>query len=231
MPQIIVPRNTLDVVLTCDPAISEKSSACRTALIAAGISPGNRVFVLETWAGRQGDPYKIIDQMLAMAYRWQPRVIGIEAIAYQQALLPFMERIMKTRHIWYSVIPLHPDRNEKKESRIKSLQPFFRTGQIYIQRGMLELIEEYETFPNGRTNDLLDALANAVRLLVPQQMPSAPGLDMRLRELARRDPSSARYWRKDAERRGMIEPEPSLDDLLETQDEELTVAGVAEWCR
>lgn len=227
MPQIIVPRHTLDVVLTCDPAISEKSSACRTAIVAVGMSPGSRLFVLETWAGRQGDPFKVIDQLLEMAYRWQPRVIGIEAVAYQAALLPFMERVMHERHIWYSVLPLHPDRNEKKESRIKSLQPFFRTGQIYLQRGMLDLIEEYETFPYGRTNDLLDALAHAIRMVVPQEMPKAPGLDNRLRELARRDPGAAQYWRQVAEKEGRLERLPGIDDLLE-QDEEVFAVGMGE---
>lgn len=230
MPQILVPRAQLDVVLTCDPAISEKLDACRTAICVVGMSPGLRLFVLEYWVGRQGDPFKIIETLLRLAACWQPRVIGIEAVAYQQALLPFLERVMRTRQLWYPVVPLHPDRHEKKAQRIQSLQPYARTGQLYIQRGMLELIEEYETFPYGRTDDLLDALAHAVRLVVPKETPAAPGLDARLRELAQRSPASARYWRKDAERRGLIAPEPTLDELLDEQ-EEAFAEGVGEWAR
>lgn len=226
--QIIVPRKTLDVVLTCDPAISEADTASRSAIIVAGITPLSKIIVRETWSARQGDPHALIEQILEMAYRWQPRIIGIEAVAYQQALLPWMERVMAMRHVWYVVVPLHPDRNEKKDQRIQSLQPYARAGQLYVQHGMLELIEEYEFFPKGKTKDLLDALAYAVRLLIPQTSTGTDiGLDYRLRELARRDASSAHYWRKIAERDGRIEKEPDLDDLIDWEDERMPV-GVGE---
>lgn len=217
-----IKRRDLDIVITCDPAISEKVSACRSAIVVAGITPFRQMFVLEYWAGRQGDPAKLIETMLEMAYRWQPRVIGIESVAFQQSMEPYTMREMQQRGVNYPLIMLKPDRNEKKQQRILSMQPFFRSGQIWIQRGMFELIEEYETFPLGRTQDILDALSYAIRLLVPQQPTQAFGLDEKLIVMARTDPSSARYWRADAVKRGLLEPELTLDERLDLDEYEST---------
>jgi len=223
---IIVPRSTLDVVITCDPAISEKSAACRTAITVAGITPYHKIFLLEYWVGRQGDPARIIDKLLDLAYFWQPRLIGVESVAFQQALEPYIRREMDARNTHYSLLMLKPDRNEKKDQRILSLQPYFRSGQIYIQNGMLDFIEEYETFPLGRTRDLLDAFSYAVRLLVPQVTSRKPGLEVRLKELEARDPVSAAYWRADAKRRGLIAEDPE-DDFEDIEEE--VEAGIGEF--
>jgi hypothetical protein len=47
-----------------------------------------------------------------------------------------------------------------KEARIKNrLSPLFENGVIYLKRGMRELETELTTFPYGRHDDLIDALA------------------------------------------------------------------------
>jgi len=227
---IVVQRRELDVVITCDPAISEKSSACRSAIIVVGMSPYRKMFVLDYWVGRQGDPAKLIDSILDLAAHWQPRVIGIESVAFQAAMEPFTLRAMQERNVSYPLIMLKPDRNERKAQRILSMQPFFRTGQIYIQSGMLDLIEEYETFPLGKTQDLLDAMAYAVRLLVPNRPIKKPGLAEKLKRMERSDPESARYWRSYAIKRGDLEPEMTIDELLDEESEESAfMAGVGEF--
>lgn len=229
MGQIIVPRKSLDVVITCDPAISERESACRSAITVAGMSPYNKIFLLDVWAGRSNDPLTLIDRMLEMADFWQPRLIGIEAVAFQQALKPFTERRMEQLGKWWQVEMLRPDRNEKKDQRILSLQPYFRTGQIYIQRGHFDFIGEYETFPNGRTKDILDAFAYAVRLLVPQQPERKAGTELTLAELSKRDPMSARYWRAEAVKRGLLEPQRTLDEEIEDAETVEAFTGMGEF--
>lgn len=215
---ITILRSTLDVVICCDPAISERSTAARTAIVVMGMSPYQKMVLLEYWCGRQGDPAKIIDTYLGMAHFWQPRCIGIEMVAYQKALEPYTQKAMADRGEYFTIVNLKPDRNEKKEQRILSMQPYFRSGQIYIQRGMTEFIEEFETFPLGRTRDILDAMAYAVRLLTPQQQSKKPGLDDRLKMLAKVDPMSARYWRADAVKQGLLEQEKSIDDILDENE-------------
>lgn len=229
---MIIQRRELDVVITCDPAISERSSACRSAIVAVGMSPYRKMFVLDYWVGRQGDPAKLIETILDMAWTWQPRVIGIESVAFQAAMEPFTLRAMAERGVNYPLIMLKPDRNERKQQRILSMQPFFRAGQIYIQSGMLDLIEEYETFPLGKTQDLLDALAYAIRLVVPNQPSARPGLAEKLKTMERTDPMSARYWRAYAVKRGELEPEMTIDELLDEEEFESSFEkGIAEFVR
>ena len=226
---ITILRSTLDIVICCDPAISERSTAARTAIVVMGMSPYQKMVLLEYWVGRQGDPAKIIDTYLGMARFWQPRCIGIEMVAFQKALEPFTMKAMAERNEYYPIINLKPDRKEKKEQRILSMQPFFRAGQILIQRGMTEFIEEYETFPLGRTRDILDAMAYAVRLLTPQQVSKRPGLDEQLKILAKEDPMSARYWRADAVKQGLLEPQKDIDDILDEDYSDKFEEGVGEF--
>ena len=225
MAAILVPRNSLDIVITVDPAISEKSTACRSVVTVVAMSAYNKIFLLDVWAGRSNDPMLLITKYLDLADFWQPRLIGIEGVAYQQSLKPFTEREMARRGHWYQVEMMRPDRNEKKDQRILSTQPYFRTGQIYIQRGMFEFIEEYETFPHGRTKDVLDAFAYAVRLLTPQQPDREAGIEIQLAKLRQEDPSSARYWRSNAVKRGLLEPLPTIDDILDEQEAEVVGTG------
>ena len=212
----------LDIVITVDPAISERSTAARTAIVVSGMSPYGKLFLLDSWCGRQGDPAKIIDNIIAMALEWSPRVIGIEMIAYQKALLPYMNREMASRSRWWPIVELKPDRNsktaEKKNMRILSMVPYFKSGQIYILRGNYDFIDEYESFPNGSTVDLLDAFSYAVRLLVPKSDSKKPALEYKLKALEKEDPSAARYWRKVAERRGELEP---LEDPMNDEDDQM----------
>jgi predicted phage terminase large subunit-like protein len=226
---ITILRSTLDIVICCDPAISERSTAARTAIVVMGMSPYHKMVLLEYWVGRQGDPAKIIQTYLDMASFWQPRCIGVEMVAFQKALEPFTMKAMADRGVYWPIINLKPDRNEKKEQRILSMQPFFRSGQIYIQRGMTEFIEEYETFPLGRTRDILDAMAYAVRLLTPQQQSKRPGLDEQLKLLAKEDPMSARYWRADAVKQGLLEPQKDIDDILDEDYSDKFEEGVGEF--
>ena len=215
--------NDLDIVITVDPAISERSTAARTAICVVGMSPYSKMFLLDSWAMRQGDPAKIIDKIMDLAIEWAPRCIGVEMIAYQKALLPYMQREMASRSKYWPIIELKPDRNsksvEKKNMRILSLVPFFKSGQIHILKGNYDFIDEFESFPNGSTVDLLDAFSYAIRLLVPKEDSKKPALDYKLKALEREDPSAAHYWRKLAEKRGELEPR--MDDEFEGPDDQM----------
>jgi len=220
--------NDLDRVICVDPAISERAKAARTAIVCAGISPQAKIFLLDCWAGRQGDPALVIDQILKMAGMWMPRLIGIEMIGYQKALKPYLDRAMRERSVHYPVVELKPDQNgrvvEAKNQRILSMQPFFKAGQVYVQRGMLDFLEEYEGFPQSRTVDVLDALAYAFRLLVPKEgMKPVPGA---IQRLAQTDPQSARYWKALGQKKGIIDRDEDDEDSL--VGEEAYVRGVGD---
>ena len=235
MPLLQTSNSSLDIVMTLDPAISERTKADRSCIMVMGMSPASRIYILDYWVGRQGDPDKIIENMLNLADTWMPRCIGIETIAYQQALMPYTEKMMKQRGRYYSIIQLKPDRNgrvvEKKNMRILSMVPYFKAGQVFILKGMLDFIEEFETFPLGQTVDILDAMAYGFRLLVPRSDAADKPGQLVIDRLKLVDPTSAKYWRAYQVKKGFMEEEtdPLLDDDPVYAEEPFRV-GCGELC-
>ena len=141
-----------------DPAISERSSAARTAIVVTGASPDGRKFVLDAWADRC-QPFKMFEKIFELQDRWNCEAVGVEDVAYQRVIKPFLEAEAQRRGRWINVRGLKPDVRIKKEGRIRALQPYMERGELWFQRDMRELLGEYESFPVGATVDLLDALA------------------------------------------------------------------------
>src|SRR5262249_17022693 len=141
-----------------DPAISERATAARTAVVVTGAAPDGREFVLGSWADRC-QPFKMFEKIFEFQDKWDCESVGIESVQYQRALKPFLEAEAQRRGRWINVRELKPDVRIKKEGRIRALQPYLERGELWFQRDMRELLGEYESFPVGATVDLLDALA------------------------------------------------------------------------
>lgn len=218
MSLVIVPKQTLDVVTVVDPAISEKVTAARSAVVTVGLDPSERIFILQARAARM-NPTQLIEAALEACDTFGTRILGIEGVAYQRALGHFVEKRMAERQRWVPVKMLHPDRRERKEARIRGrLHGFFQGRQVYVEAGAYDFIKEYEEFPLGTTNDILDALAYAPELWQRPEASEQPVLEATLADLAARDPDSAKYWRRFHQSRGTagLHPEPDLDELDET---------------
>jgi predicted phage terminase large subunit-like protein len=141
-----------------DPAISERSTAARTAIVVTGASSDGRKFVLDAWADRC-QPFRMFEKIFELQDKWDCEAVGVENVQYQRAIKPFLEAESQRRGRWINVRELKPDVRVKKEGRIRALQPYFERGEIFMRREMRELLGEYESFPVGATVDLLDALA------------------------------------------------------------------------
>jgi phage terminase large subunit-like protein len=84
--------------------------------------------------------------------------IRIETNRYAHLVAAFKEE-MKIRNKYYVIDEVKAKR-VSKEARIKNrLSPLFENGVIWLKRGMRELESELNTFPYGRHDDLIDALA------------------------------------------------------------------------
>ena len=75
----------------CDPAISDKKSACETGIHLAGVDWQGYRWFLDGWAGREKRPTEQVRKLFSIARKWQSvgyRVqnIGIEAVQYQEGL-------------------------------------------------------------------------------------------------------------------------------------------------
>jgi len=148
-----------NVYIACDLAISEKAKADYTALVVVAVDSKNYWYVLDCVYGHF-DPTKTMDYIFNLVSKWKPMKVGIEKVAYQKALIHFIEKEKIARNIMFSTFELEADK--QKELRIKTLQPRFRAKQIYFPEYapfLTELETELLMFPKCLHDDLVDSLA------------------------------------------------------------------------
>ncbi len=165
----------LYVSMTIDPAISEKQSADYFAINVCGMDEKYDIYVLDTLKGHW-NVSESINNIFSMYTKWHPSVVGLETVAFQKALKQWLEEQMRVRGTYFPITELKRNTNESKEFRIKALEPFYRGGKIYHAPWMKSLEEELLTFPKGRHDDEIDALASQLDLLVPGDSVAEQGI-------------------------------------------------------
>lgn len=152
----IVPLSKLDITTTVDPAMSERVSSDRNAVVTTGVTPKGNAIVLEAWVKRC-NPLQLIEHIISVIVRWHPRAIGIEGVAYQKAIKYFLKQELNRRGLYANIVEIKS--TSQKEVRIRGLQPIVATGRLYIQPTMFVLRDEMADFPLGDFDDCLDALS------------------------------------------------------------------------
>ncbi len=158
--------DNLYVAMTIDPAISEKQAADYFSINVCGMDKNYDIFVLDILKGH----WKVSDQInniFLMYEKWKPSAVGLETVAYQKALKAWLEEKMRDRGVFFPITELRRSTNETKEFRIKALEPFYREGKVFHAKWMTSLETELLTFPKGKHDDEIDALASQLELLVP----------------------------------------------------------------
>lgn len=153
-----VETRDLDRVILVDPSMGESEVADETGIVVTGTDTYGRVFVLETIKERLKPP-QIIDKLFELNSKWQPRCISIEEVNFSGVFKYWLqERSLKIGQ-YLSIEPYKPGSKRTKYARIRGLTNYFASGQVFVLEGQTELIEEYEAFPVGTSEHLLDALA------------------------------------------------------------------------
>lgn len=158
----------LHVAMTIDPAISLRQEADYTAITVAGMDKDANIFILDTIRGHW-TPSDIVRNIFDMHAKWKPVSVGLETAGFQRTLKYSLEEEMRRRRIFFGVEELKNSNQVSKESRIKALEPYYRSGKVFHSKVMAgrDLEEELTTFPKGRHDDLIDAESMLLNLLVP----------------------------------------------------------------
>lgn len=162
----------MSIYVTVDLAISKKTSADYTAIMAVGVNSDNHWFLLDCEYGRF-DPGETVDKIFEMVQKWKPIKVGIEKVAYQASVEFYVYREMPKRNIFFTVWGLKAE--GRKVERIAALQPRFKTNTIWFPKHnktwVLEIEKELLSFTmegsKGLHDDLIDALAYFPQIAVP----------------------------------------------------------------
>ncbi len=206
-----LPTNTYTFAFI-DPAISLNDGADFTATVVVNVDADKNWYV--TLAQRRRiTATETVRWAFELYNQTKPMVLGIEEVAYQEALRHFIAEEMLRRN---TIIPLRgikrarftTDGSKKsdnsKPARIRSLIPRFEFGKIFLSQGLDDLLIEYKSFPRGAHDDLLDALSSIEEIVFYPDKP---------KEVERvRHPNDPGYERKYIEQLHKKRPRSSEED-------------------
>lgn len=170
--EIMTPMQFVARALALDPAISEESTADFTSFSVVGMSERGRLHVLEHIMKRGMLPREQIDTFFELRFRFETTKQGIEAVAYQAALVHLMREEMFRKgklmgnRAYFEIEPIRHGKTRKIERVEGVLQPRYAAGYITHQRKFGELELQLDDWPNGK-KDGPDSVAMAVTLLDP----------------------------------------------------------------
>lgn len=158
------------VGMAVDLAISETAGSDYTAIVVLGQDKDWKLYVLDYIRGRW-KPADIVRNVFEMQDRWKPSAVGMEVNGFQRTLKLACEDEMRKTGRFFGIDEIRTGPQISKESRIKSLEPFYRSGSVYHAAWMRgkDLENELQTFPKGRNDDLIDSAAMCLPLMAPGQ--------------------------------------------------------------
>lgn len=142
-----------------DPAISQEKQADFTAVVVVHVNSDGYWFV-ETARRFKITATDTVSLMFELTEKFKPMCIGVEDVAYQKALMHFLNEEMRRRGTVIPVKGISRGPEKTKETRIRSLVPRFEWGRIFLNRGLMDLEDEYSKFPRSQYDDLMDALSS-----------------------------------------------------------------------
>jgi hypothetical protein len=151
----------LDIVILMDPAMSRTSKSDESGIVVTGTDSKMNIYVLEAFKKRLRPP-ELMDELFRLYTKWNPRIVSIEAVNFSEVFhYWFEERCNKLR--LYPSLHKHQrpgGRNAtSKHGYIRKLANYGAAGQIYILEGMHQLRDEWDWFPMGDSEHILDALS------------------------------------------------------------------------
>lgn len=152
-----IPKNTTTFV-SIDPALSEADGSDYTGIIVVSVDYEKRWYLRQAKRLRV-TPTQLIDFIFKIQEVYKANIIGIEEVAYQKALLYFLDEEMRRRGVLLPIKGIKQPTDKTKQTRILSLVPRFEWGHLLLNKGLNDVELELLQFPRGSHDDLIDALA------------------------------------------------------------------------
>lgn len=161
----------LNIVASIDFAYSLGKRSDWTALVVAGMDADQNVFVLDIERIKTDKISEYYELILRKHVKWDFRKLRAETTAAQEAIVKELKRSYLTPNgLALFVDEHHPSRAQgSKEERINTiLGPRYENGQVWhYKAGECQTLEEELVLRHPPHDDVKDALASAVEILIP----------------------------------------------------------------
>jgi len=142
-----------------DFALGQGSRGDNTAIVIAGMDSGGCLHICDMYAGKY-DPLQSINKMFDVQELYDIHMWVVEDDNISKAIGPFLNQEMMRRQ---SFLPLERIRPHKdKQARATAIQARMRAGGLRWNADApwyFDMYNEMITFPRGKTDDRVDALA------------------------------------------------------------------------
>jgi predicted phage terminase large subunit-like protein len=167
------------IAMTIDPAISTKAWADYTAIATGGFDRNGVLWLLDLRRGRWAEDRTLRE--IYDAYDAIPgvRVIGFEAVGFAQIYRRLLIQEGERRGYQLPITKLERDTRQKKNIRIRALQPHWEHGNLRVSTecpaldDFLEEASRFRTYKESEHDDLLDAVVDLFQLRL-RPAPPAP---------------------------------------------------------
>jgi predicted phage terminase large subunit-like protein len=153
-----VPKNHLNFAFI-DPAIGQKKTSDYTGIVVISTDTDGNWYVRVANRERL-TPTQIVNKCFEIQEQFQCRAIGIETVAYQEALIYMLSEEVGRRRVILPIKDCKPPTDRTKEARIRGLVPRVEWSRLFLKHGMFDLETELLTFPRQAHDDIVDALAH-----------------------------------------------------------------------
>lgn len=170
--QIMHRTDFVGVAEAIDPAISDDPSADFCTIAVSGMTEKGQHHVLDMWGKKGAQPREQIDEYFRLHFLWDVTHHGVEAIAYQKALIHLLREEMFRKaktfgtKAYFEIMPITHGKTGKVPRVEGILSPRYMAGYITHQHRFPDLEQQLIDWPNGKM-DFPDALAMAIGLLDP----------------------------------------------------------------
>jgi predicted phage terminase large subunit-like protein len=160
---------TVENIILVDPAKTKKKTSDFTAIVGVGLDMDKqRIFVRDILMKRL-HPDETADEAFDMAFRLNAQRIVVETVGGDEYIInPFKQRMFEKGYSFVvdEIKPKGGINAESKEQRILGLLPLYRTGKMFhAQERCGNLEAQLMSFPHSRYDDVMDALANILKIM------------------------------------------------------------------
>ncbi len=148
-----------------DPAIGQKKTSDYTGLSVVSVDIDGNWYIRVARRERL-TPSQIVNTCFKIQSEFQTLGIGVEAVAYQEALLYMLAEETRRRKINLPIKEIRPPTDRTKEARIRGLVPRYEWGRVFHSQGLYDLETELLQFPRGSHDDIIDSLSSMEELVI-----------------------------------------------------------------
>lgn len=164
----------LSVYATFDLAIGQKEQNDYTVGVVGGVTKDDDLYILDVVRGRWNS-LEIVDQIIAVYRKWLPEIIGLERGQISMSIGPYLDKRIHEEKLYSMNITDLPTGRRDKVSRARTIQGRMAQGKVKFERDALwlePLMTEMTSFPVGKHDDQVDAMAHLGLLLQRMTTPA-----------------------------------------------------------